>query len=73
MQDYSVNCVEMKTLPVNSTELNEASRTVCECRNLPRRHDAANENANEIASSIHLSGTQGSVAKAIGQEGRGRG
>ena len=37
------------------------------------RHDAANENANEIAYSIHLSGTQGSVAKAIGQEGRGRG
>jgi hypothetical protein len=31
------------------------------------------ENANEIASSIRLSGTQGGIAKAIGQKGRGRG
>jgi hypothetical protein len=29
------------------------------------------ENANEIASSIRLSGTQGGIAKAIGQKGRG--
>jgi hypothetical protein len=62
-----------RDLPYFMLRKNSARKDVATGTNTLVTFPHPSENANEIASSIRLSGTQGGIAKAIGQKGRGRG